>query len=467
MYISCVLNLCFLCVRFILLYFINWRRFIQQIILRCCIVCAECIRAIDSNCLQLVESMSSADAMGWSLLVGAGWLTGFLSGLLGIGGGLVIVPALIFGLPLIGVGGDELAKVAIATSLVLIIPTSLAGSQAHAARGNLDWELWAAMAPSIVAGGLVAAMLVQHISAALLTLLFVGFAFVSAWRLLRNSAPSVAANTAPTRLGLVGMALKAFGGGALSTALGTGVAFFAVPILSRWVPLARAIGTASALALPMAIAGAAGYLLAPQPTGCAACTGYVHFQAVAAVGVGTVLAAPLGAQLTAVLPARRLWQLFALLLIAGTIGLLPKTLPELAAKAQGSLVIPLLAWSSESRPAIAPAWLSERQELIGGRPLTAEPLSLLSPTSQSYAPPPIARTMTRLAAARITARPAGLPPRSKPQGEIRSSRAQSKLTCAPGHAGQGCAMGAINRSQLAALQSAPSPTLLQSLFGGR
>jgi uncharacterized membrane protein YfcA len=412
--------------------------------------------------------MSNADAMGWSVLVGAGWLTGFLSGLLGIGGGLVIVPALIFALPLIGVSGDELAKVAIATSLVLIVPTSLAGSQAHAACGNLDWELWAAMAPSIVAGGLVAAMLVHHVSAGLLTLLFAGFAFISAWRLLRNSAPSVAANMSPTRLELAGMALKAFGGGALSTALGTGVAFFAVPILSRWTPLARAIGTASALALPMAIAGAAGYLLAPQPAGCAACTGYVHFPAVAAVGVGTVLAAPLGAQLTAVLPARRLRQLFALLLIAGTIALLPKTLPELAAKARTSLAVPLLAWSSGNRPATAPAWLVGRQDqLISAPSSRAEPNSPFSPSSQSYAPPPIARTMTRLAAAKIAARPADLRPRSKPQGEIPSSRAQSKLTCAPGHPGQGCATGAVNRSQPAALQNAPSPTLLQLLFGGR
>jgi uncharacterized protein len=435
--------------------------------LHCCIICAECIRAIDSICLQLVESMSSADAMGWSVLVGAGWLTGFLSGLLGIGGGLVIVPALIFGLPLIGVDGDELAKVAIATSLVLIVPTSLAGSQAHAARGNLDWELWAAMAPSIVAGGLVAAMLVQHISAGLLTLVFAGFAFVSAWRLLRNSAPSVAANMAPTRLGLAGMALKAFGGGALSTALGTGVAFFAVPILSRWIPLARAIGTASALALPMAIAGAAGYLLAPQPAGCAACIGYVHLPAVAAVGVGAVLAAPLGAQFTAVLPARRLRQLFALLLIAGTIGLLPKTLPELAAKAQGSLAVPLLAWSSESRPAIAPAWLAGRQEQPIGLPLSTAG-QYFSLRHRPSAPPPVARMMAGLAAAKTVVHAAVLLPSSKqPGGDVRSSRKQNNRACAPGRAGPVCAAGVVRRSQVTALQSAPSPTLLQTLFGGR
>jgi uncharacterized protein len=453
----------------LLLYFINQPRFIQGASLNSRMICAKCSSKIASICPRLVGLMSSADAVGWGLLVSAGWLTGFLSGLLGIGGGLVIVPALILGLPLVGAGGDELAKVAIATSLVLIIPTSLASSQAHAARRNLDWELWAAMAPSIVAGGLVAAMLVQHISAALLTLLFAGFALISAWRLLRNSALSATANIAPTRLGLAGMAVKAFLGGALSTALGTGVAFFAVPILSRWIPLARAIGTASALALPMAIAGAAGYLLAPQPVGCAACTGYVHFPAVAAVGVGTVLAAPVGAQLTAVWPARRLRQLFALLLIAGTIALLPKTLPKLAGNARASLAVPPLAWSNQNAPAVAPSWLAARQQQsIGAHLATAEANFAYPPGSRSPAPPLIARLMARRAAARGAARAALLLPPSKQQdAEVRRPKRQSKRVCVSGGREVGCAARDVGGSQVTALPSAPLPTALQTLFGGR
>jgi uncharacterized protein len=414
--------------------------------------------------------MSGADAVGWSVLVGAGWLTGFLSGLLGIGGGLVIVPALIFGLPLIGVSGGELAKVAIATSLLLIVPTSLASSQAHAARGNLDWALWAAMAPSIVAGGLVAAMVVQHVSAALLAVLFAGFAVISAWRLLREKTPSNIEEAAPTKLGLAGMALRAFLGGALSTALGTGVAFFAVPILSRWIPLARAIGTASALALPMAIAGAAGYLLAPQPAGCQSCTGYVHFPAVAAVGVGTVLAAPVGAQLTAVLPARRLRQLFALILIAGTIGLVPKTLPEIAAKAQASFAVPLLAWSSQSGPATAPSWLGGRQDQPIGSAVQSGSGERFSPASSDGLPAPslVGRLMARLAAAKITAQAKSLPDTSKRRGDqVRTARTPSGRPCAPGRTRAGCAAGAVKPQQAAARQSASSPTLLQTLFGAR
>src|SRR5262245_31796932 len=103
--------------------------------------------------MGVVASMASAHAFGWEVLISAGWLTGFCSGLLGIGGGLIIIPALIAGLPMIGIESAELAKVAMATSLTLIVPTALASTQAHAARRSVDWALWAVMAPSILAGG--------------------------------------------------------------------------------------------------------------------------------------------------------------------------------------------------------------------------------------------------------------------------------------------------------------------------
>jgi uncharacterized protein len=345
--------------------------------------------------------MGGTEALGWGVLVGSGWLTGFCSGLLGIGGGLVIVPALVFALPLLGVSGGELAKVAIATSLVLIIPTSIASGQAHAARGNVDWALWAAMAPSIVGGGLLASMAVQHISASLLILLFAGFALISAWRLLIGAGPSAGALTELTPLSVAAMSVKGALGGALSTALGTGVAFFAVPVLSRFAPLARAIGTASALALPMAVAGAAGYLLAPQPPGCMPCTGYVHLPAVATVGVATVLAAPVGAQLTAILPARRLRQLFALFLIAGTVGLLQKKLPELSAEAQASLVFPRFAWADQSAPATAPSWLGREQPPPSVRLATGlGPSRSLTLLTSRPSTPFAASAMARIAVAR-------------------------------------------------------------------
>jgi uncharacterized protein len=425
--------------------------------------------------------MGGTEALGWGVLVGSGWLTGFCSGLLGIGGGLVIVPALIFGLPLVGVSSSELAKVAIATSLALIIPTSLASSQAHAARGNIDWVLWAAMAPSIVGGGLLASMAVQHISASLLILLFAGFALISAWRLLIGAGASAGPLTAVTPPSFVAMSVKGALGGALSTALGTGVAYFAVPMLARFTPLARAIGTASALALPMAVAGAAGYLLAPQPPGCAACTGYVHLPAVAAVGVATVLAAPVGAQLTAILPARRLRQLFALLLIAGTVGLLQKKLPELSAEAKASLVFPRIAWAEQSTPATAPAWLGREQPPSSVRPAAGlGPGRSLMLLTRRLSTPFAASAMARLAAAgqgsdgaesSSMPLPPPAPKRSLPRRRA-GQRTATPTKCIPSAAATrdirvGCSALEVPRQEGVRLPAGTSNDLLQTLFGGR
>src|SRR5262245_4647149 len=95
------------------------------------------------------------ETSGWVLFVLAGWVTGFFSGLLGIGGGVGFVPALVIGLPMVGVIDSQLTKIAIATSLMLVIPTALAGAQTHASQGGVDWPLWAMMAPVIVGGGIL------------------------------------------------------------------------------------------------------------------------------------------------------------------------------------------------------------------------------------------------------------------------------------------------------------------------
>jgi len=120
--------------------------------------------------------MVAYEVYGWGLLIAAGWASGISSGLLGVGGGSVIVPALIVGLPMLGVHSSELAKIAMATSLVVMIPTSIAATQAHWSRGTVDWGLWGAMAPSIVGGGLIVSMLVPYLSPLLVTAVCILFA---------------------------------------------------------------------------------------------------------------------------------------------------------------------------------------------------------------------------------------------------------------------------------------------------
>jgi uncharacterized protein len=297
-------------------------------------------------------------ALGWQLLVGVGCLSGLASGLLGIGGGMIVVPALVLLLPLIGIDGPELPKVAMATSLALVIPTSIAGAQAHAARGAIDWRLWALMAPALVAGSLVAMIIARSISVSVITMIFVGFALVSAWRLVRRKAAAPLVPD-PAGLNVPALIIKCIGGGTLGSLLGFGVAFFAVAVLSRHIPMPRSIGTASALALPMAIGGTVGYLYAAAPADCAGCTGYVYLPAVTAIGVATVLTVPLGARLTSVLPTLALQRLFAVLLVFGAASLLHKTLPDMMREARQALAFSRLDLAAASAPASAPAWLAQ------------------------------------------------------------------------------------------------------------
>lgn len=251
----------------------------------------------------------------WICLVVLGSASGFASGLLGIGGGLVIVPALIFALPRFGISGPEIPKIAMATSLALIVPTSIASAQAHLARRAVDWPMLGILAPSVIVGAFLSATLVPKFNTHLVVLLFVTFAVVTSWRLLLRGEEGATETLADVKPAAAETVLKGAAGGGVAAVLGIGGAFFIIPILLRLVPMQRAIGTASALAIPLSIAGSAGYVLAEAPPGCPhGCVGYVFFPAVAAVGISAVLAAPLGAWLAHHAPAALLRRLFALFL---------------------------------------------------------------------------------------------------------------------------------------------------------
>ena len=263
------------------------------------------------------------DDLEWIKLIFIGCASGFVSGLLGIGGGVIIVPALILTLPHFGVSGPDIPKIAMGTSLALVVPTSIASAQAHAIRDAIDWPLLGLLAPAIIAGAFSAAFLVPSFSTYFVVLLFVTFAIVSSCNLLRH-AEEPTFNGSPLNAAAIG--LKGAIGGGISAILGIGGAFFTIPILLRFIPMQRAIGTAAALAIPLSFAGSAGYLLAETPSGCGqGCVGYIFFPAVAAVGISAVLAAPLGAWLTYCAPVIILKRLFAFLLLCAAGNLAFKT----------------------------------------------------------------------------------------------------------------------------------------------
>jgi uncharacterized membrane protein YfcA len=301
-------------------------------------------------------------AEGWPLLVALGCASGFFSGLLGIGGGTILVPALVAGLPLLGVEGPEVVKIAMATSLALIIPTSIAATQMHLSKAAVDWRLLALLGPSIIAGSFVAAAFARGINVTVLSGLFVAFALYTAWGLMRRPARAVHARPGSTQPGLIRITVTGVLGGALSSLLGLGVAFFAVPVMARFVSMQTAIGTAAALGIPMALAGIAGYVLAGAPAGCEGCAGYIFLPAVAAIGISAVLAAPIGARLTHLLPVILLRRLFGGLLILAAGHLALKTLPLASVPSEaGKLLARLTVPATAGLPVAAepPAGLGE------------------------------------------------------------------------------------------------------------
>lgn len=296
-----------------------------------------------------------------SFLVLLGCASGFLTGLLGIGGGTVIVPGLILILPYVGVTGPELPKIAMATALALVVPTAISSAQAHIGRGSVDWHLFALLGPSIVVGALAAAAFAHAVSAQLLMALFVLFALYSAIGLMRPNPPSVMGHADTDPPGIFRITVTCFCGGGLSSLLGLGVGFFAVPLMTRSVSLPCAIGTASILCVPMAIAGSIGYALTDAPVGCSSgCGGYIYIPAVAAIGISAVLAAPVGAVITHLLPVLFLRRVFAACLIFAALNLTYKGLPVVEGVREAQrLAAQLLFPSSQAVPqaADAPAWL--------------------------------------------------------------------------------------------------------------
>lgn len=243
-----------------------------------------------------------------------GALAGLLAGVFGIGGGMIMVPALIFILPAFGVGASVLTQVAVATSLACISFISVNSTRAHHARGGVDWRTFRRLAPGLVVGAVVGAVLADMIPSLLLQrLIGVGALLVGGRMLMgRNPAPN---RELP---GPKGLAATGSGIGTLSSLVGIGGGSLTVPFLA-WCnqPMVRAVGTSAACGMPIAWAGVLGYLVAGWgETGAGAATiGYVHLIATAGIVTGSLLLTPVGARLAHRLPATALKRVFAVLLL--------------------------------------------------------------------------------------------------------------------------------------------------------
>ncbi len=260
---------------------------------------------------------------GIAFLISLGAAVGFINGLLGIAGTATFVSALLIGLPhFFGIAGPDVAKIALASALGLILPMAIAATQTNVSRGTVDWWHLAWFTPSVLAGAFVASVFVFALSSKLMMIVLAIAVLITAWRMLAGKGERFPDMLSCQRPGRWALTWRGVLGGAACSLLALGTSFFAVPLLSRHLLMERAFGTAVALAVPLSIAGVTGYLLASPPGECQGmCMGYVFLPAVAAAGIGAVLTAPIGAALGRYLPRRplrRLWGLW-LLVVAGHI----------------------------------------------------------------------------------------------------------------------------------------------------
>ncbi len=242
-----------------------------------------------------------------------GSLAGFLAGLLGIGGGLILVPALAYVFATRGLPAEIALPLAFGTSMACILFTSASSARAHSARGTVLWRLFRWAAPGIVVGAGAGAAASSMIPVATLRVGLAVYVTVIATQMLLGLEPRVRARPLTRRALTLAGALV----GGLSGMVGFGGAILFVPLLT-WcgVALKRSIGTAAALGFPIAVAGTRGYVVSGMLRNDlpALTLGFVYLPAVIGIVLPSMLMAPVGARLTNVLPVTVLRRMFAIVL---------------------------------------------------------------------------------------------------------------------------------------------------------
>jgi len=240
-----------------------------------------------------------------------GLCTGFLAGLLGIGGGMLMVPFITLILTGRGVSPDLAVKMAIATSMATIVFTAISSVRAHHKRGAVRWDIVKGLTPGIVLGAALASLGVFAVlKGSWLALFFAAFVSFSATQMLLDKKPKPT-RTLPRTPGLLGA-----GGviGFLSGLVGAGGGFVSVPFMT-WcnVAIHNAVATSAALGFPIALANAVGYIVAGQGLGNLPpySVGYIYLPALVVIACASVLMAPLGVKAAHALPVKALKRVFA------------------------------------------------------------------------------------------------------------------------------------------------------------
>ena len=248
------------------------------------------------------------------MLMLCGGISGFLAGLLGIGGGMILVPFMILVFNHLEFSQQVIVHMAIATGMATILFTSMSAIWAHHKHGSIDWKLVASISPGLVAGSLIGGSeLFEALKTSWLSLFFAIFLVYTSIQMLINKKPQ-AGRELPAPLGLFGFGTFA---GALSSLVGAGGAFVTVPFM-LWcnVKPHTAMATSSGLGFPIAVAATLGYMYGSwgNPNLPAGSLGFVYLPAVACIAIVSIFTAPWGAKMARKLNVAQLKRVFGIML---------------------------------------------------------------------------------------------------------------------------------------------------------
>ena len=243
-----------------------------------------------------------------------GAVVGFFAGLLGIGGGLIMVPVLSFFFSAQNFPPDRIMHLALGTSMAAIIFTSISSLRVHHIKGAVNWHIVKFVTPGVIFGTFCGVTLANSLSSRYLSIFIIIFIYYAATQMLINTIPKPSRQL-PGKIGM--FAMGSFIGGVSSlVAIGGGI--LTVPFLSACnIKLQHAIGTAAAIGFPIAIAGTFGYIangiiqskILPEYS-----LGYVYLPALAGIVIFSVISASIGAKVTHITQTKTIRKIFVMLL---------------------------------------------------------------------------------------------------------------------------------------------------------
>lgn len=256
------------------------------------------------------------------LLLAIGGCAGVIAGLLGVGGGIVLVPAFFYAFSALGYGGPDLMQICVATSLATIIVTSLRSVHAHNRKGAVDWTILKGWAPGIAIGAVAGVLAVAQLRTPALQAIFGALALVvafylglgrSSWRL--GAAMPIGAGRAVLSP-LVGF---------LSVLMGIGGGSFGVPLMSLFnTPIHRAVATAAGFGVVIAVPSVAGFLITAVTGAPPLTLGAVNLPAFVLVITMTLITTPWGVRLAHAMDPGPLKKVFAAFLAVVALNMLRK-----------------------------------------------------------------------------------------------------------------------------------------------